>query len=100
MTKPIAGAPRPKKSTKPVKVLSKSIAEMVDPEVRRVHAARMQVHEMQKRLDAVLQLAFPEWDNDKHIYVAGVGFFKKTDKPPRSDDPAGAPVKRYGRKNG
>lgn len=89
-----AGAPEPRTSKKPVKVLSKELRDMIDPEVRRVHAAKLQTSEMQAKLDTVLTLAFPQWAEGKHIYLPDTGgFYKAGTKVTKTDDPTSAPIR-------
>jgi hypothetical protein len=94
MTKTPAGAPTPKASAKPVKVLSKELRAMIDPEVRKVHAARLQVADMQAKLDAVLELAHPPWAEGKLIYLPDTGgFYKAGTRVAKADDPTSAPIR-------
>ncbi len=94
--KNLAGAPsaKAKKLPTPVKTLSDDHRAVLDPEVRKVHAARLQVQEMGEKLDTMLTLVFPAWTKGEHIYLPETGgFYRKETRLRKHPDPIEQPIK-------
>jgi hypothetical protein len=91
--KNLVGAPK-EKVPKPVKTLGTDHRAVIDPEVRKVHAMRLQVQEAGEKLDTMLALVFPAWNKGEHIYLPSTGgFYKKATRLKKSTDPIEQPMK-------
>lgn len=78
--------------SKPVLELTEAQRGLIDPEVRRVKAMRMQTAAEGVKLDMMLSLIFPEWDSGKFIYDPETGaFHKKGAKLAKANDPLNRP---------
>lgn len=97
---------------KPVRKVLRTLTDrersMIDPQVRRVAAMRMQVQEEGQRVDTMLSLVFPSFERGDVLYDPATGeFFQPLagKSQPKPQDPTEAPVsgpklvKGGGRKN-
>lgn len=89
----------PKLERDVLKSLDENQRALIDPQVRRVQAMKMQVTEAGQQVDLMLTLLYPAFERGDVLYDPATGEFfrpKAGKKQPAPQDPTEAPVKSLG----